>query len=87
MPRATVCPDLSQYQRLASGQLPGPEEEDLLAHLENCDGCARKIAALPEEDALVVKLRQAETRIDDPSGKNFPEGVERSFPEKGLRLA
>ena len=42
MPKALVCPDLLQFQRLASGKLPGPEEEILLQHLGNCDGCAEK---------------------------------------------
>jgi WD40 repeat protein len=76
MPRTRICPEVSQYQRLAAGQLADADKEALLAHLEGCDGCARRIAALPETDPLASLLRHADT-LDEASGQTIARLVER----------
>jgi WD40 repeat protein len=58
---APGCPDPRSYQRLASGLLADADKEALLAHLEGCDFCARRLSQLPESDTLAELLRQAET--------------------------
>jgi hypothetical protein len=52
---------LSQYQRLASGEVPDRDKDSLLGHLEACDRCAQMLASLPEPDTLVSLLRQPQT--------------------------
>ncbi len=54
-----VCPELADYQQLAAGKLIEADEGALLAHLERCEECARKLEALCEPDALVSLIRQA----------------------------
>jgi WD40 repeat protein len=60
-PAAPGCPDPRSYQRLASGLLSDADKEALLAHLEDCAFCARRLSQLPESDTLAELLRQAET--------------------------
>ena len=55
------CPDLQQYQRMASSLLSDADKEALLRHLEGCDPCANKLSRLPDQDTLVKLLRQAGT--------------------------
>src|SRR5574340_1172777 len=59
MPRVHACPDPDRYRKLASGELPPEDRESLLNHLENCDRCAARVVALPNEDTLVELLREA----------------------------
>ena len=61
MPPVATCPDLSRYQQLAAGSLAEADEVALLAHLEHCEACARKLNGLHEPDALASLLRQART--------------------------
>ncbi len=77
MPHAVTCPDLSQYQRLASGQLSDAEREVLLKHLEGCDACATRLNALPEQDTLVGLIRQGQKPGDGDSGEAVALLVER----------
>ena len=77
MPKAVACPDLTQYQQLAAGQLAGREEEALLAHLEVCDACAGSLHCLPEEEPLANLFRQADTVGDAPFGEVVADLVER----------
>jgi serine/threonine protein kinase/WD40 repeat protein len=59
MSRPSACPDVTRYEGLASGNLLDDEKEALLTHLEGCDVCAHKLAALPDLDALVRLARPA----------------------------
>jgi hypothetical protein len=72
----TPCPDLAQFQRLVSAQLSDINKEAILHHLESCDACAGKIAALPEEDTLVGLIRHADT-LDEATGNMINRLVER----------
>ena len=36
MPTAPVCPDIAQYEKLATGELSVPDKDALLDHLESC---------------------------------------------------
>ena len=72
-----ACPNLNQYQQLASGQLSEIEAESLLSHLENCDACAQKVKTLPEPDTLVGMLRQADTVGEEANKKAIAGLVER----------
>src|SRR5262249_2106614 len=53
----------------AAGRLPEAEQEALLVHLEQCDSCAHKLHALPEQDTMVSLIRQAQTLRDRGSEK------------------
>ncbi len=72
----TPCPDLAQFQRLVSAQLSDIDKEAILHHLESCDACAEKIAALPEQDMLVGLIRHAHTP-DEATGNMINRLVER----------
>jgi serine/threonine protein kinase/uncharacterized membrane protein/phage FluMu protein Com len=69
MPPVASCPDLTRYQQLAAGKLAEADEEVLLAHLERCEACGRKLEVLGEPDALVGLLRQGRA-----SGKDTASG-------------
>jgi hypothetical protein len=56
---AIPCPDPTQYQRLASGELLSGEKDALLDHLESCDACVTSVEGLAENDRLVELIRQA----------------------------
>jgi hypothetical protein len=77
MRNAVTCPELSQYQRLASGQLSEVEREGLLGHLQGCDACATRLNALPEQDTLVGLIRKGQTLGGDDSGEVVARLVER----------
>ncbi len=77
MARPVTCPDPSHYQRLATGELPHADREALLAHLEHCDVCARKLETRPEPDTLACMLRQAETVVDPVAARTVSRLVER----------
>src|SRR5262249_16782179 len=64
MLKSAACPDVRQYERLASAELTDFEKETLLEHLNGCDACAQKLSSLPEPDTLVGLIRQAKT-LDD----------------------
>ncbi len=68
MPPVAACPDLPRYQQLAAGALPQADEEALLAHLERCPACARKLQALGEPDALVSLICQGRASRDEAGG-------------------
>src|SRR5262245_39487615 len=72
-----TCPNLDQFQQLASGLLSADEMEPLLLHLESCDACAQKVKTLREPDTLVEMLRQRDTLDDANSRKIVDELVER----------
>src|SRR5437868_2503476 len=69
-----ACPNLDQYQQLASGGLSDVEKESLLSHLENCDACAHKMKMLPEPDTLVGMLRLADT-VGQETNQNAIAGL------------
>ncbi len=77
MPRPAGCPDLASYQHLAAGQLADADAEALLKHLENCEGCARKLNTLPEQETLVGLIRQARPLVDQAPGGVLARLVER----------
>jgi WD40 repeat protein/serine/threonine protein kinase len=77
MPTARACPDLAEYQRLASGQLSSAAVEDLLGHLESCAACAQRLEGLADKDALVDLLRQAQSKSGGPPSEVVTRLVER----------
>src|SRR5262245_7191390 len=64
MRQSVSCPGVDEYRLLARGQTPAPASERLLAHLEECAGCARLYGTLPEGDSLADLIRQAGTVRD-----------------------
>jgi LSD1 subclass zinc finger protein len=62
-----VCPDITQYKKLATGQLSSPDKEALLDHLERCHACVQRVESLSERDTLVDLIRQARTLGDGPA--------------------
>src|SRR5262249_43271434 len=54
---AVACPDPPALQRLALGQLPGPEAETLGQHILGCPACAQRLEALQAADPLLTDLR------------------------------
>jgi anti-sigma factor RsiW len=79
MPQPAVCPDLTEYKRLAAGELADADEEALLAHLEDCDPCAQKLNTLAERDTLVALLRRNERRSGQPRGRALAPGRDRAL--------
>jgi phage FluMu protein Com len=59
MTNTMSCSDATQLQRLAAGDLPDPEREAVLVHLESCTDCVRRLGLLPEQDPLAGLMRQA----------------------------
>jgi formylglycine-generating enzyme required for sulfatase activity/serine/threonine protein kinase len=74
MPRATDCPDLAAYKKLATGELLSPQLEAVLEHLERCEACASCVEALPENDTLVNLIRQTRTLCGRP-GSDMVAGL------------
>src|SRR6476646_8059211 len=62
MAKAATCPDRAEYQKVASGEMPAPEKEALLLHVESCDACAQLLSSMPEQEKLVAVIRQAQAR-------------------------
>ncbi len=77
MPPVAACPDLPRYHELAAGKLAEPDEEALLAHLERCDACGRKLRALAEPDALAGLVRQAQASGEDAASGPVARLIER----------
>ena len=80
----SACPNLNQYQQLASGQLAEIEAEWLLSHLENCAACAQTMKTLPEPDTLVGMLRQADTVAQETNKKEIAGLVEDKHRGRGV---
>jgi len=74
---APVCPDFTQYKKLATGQLASPDKEALLDHLEACPACVQRVEALSDKDTLVDLIRQARTLGDCPVGETVACLIER----------
>ena len=74
---ASVCPDLAQYRKLATGQLASPDKEALLDHLEDCRACGQQLESLTGKDTLVDLIRQARTVGDGQAGQTVARLVER----------
>jgi formylglycine-generating enzyme required for sulfatase activity/serine/threonine protein kinase len=77
MPTTAACPDLTQYKKLASGELFSPEKDAVLDHLEGCDACATQVEGLSENDTLVELIRQASARGQPPGSEAVVRLVER----------
>jgi hypothetical protein len=54
-----ACPDPSEYQRLAAGQMPAEQQEDLLRHLESCEACGHRLDALAPDLTLAELGKRA----------------------------
>src|SRR5581483_8771457 len=77
MQTTAACPELTQYEKLASGQLSSPEKEAVLDHLEGCQACVQRVEALSEKDTLVDLIRQARTLGEGPTRETVVGLVER----------
>lgn len=56
MATSLACPDLRDLERLAQGQFPEPEAEQLRQHIPGCSSCANLRNALDAHDPLVTDL-------------------------------
>jgi hypothetical protein len=81
MPPLIGCPDLARYQQLAAGKLAGPDAEALLAHLQRCEACARKLQGPGAPEALAGLVRQARASQGQRGGK-VPPGETPSLGEE-----
>jgi serine/threonine protein kinase len=77
MKTTAACPELSQCEKLITGQLPSPEIDSLLDHMASCDACVQQVEALLEKDTLVDLIRQARTLADAPPKETVARLVER----------
>jgi hypothetical protein len=66
MATTSTCPQPSELQKLATGNLPPLDMESMVQHLESCDGCLARVQALPSADTLLDLLAQARTLTDGP---------------------
>ena len=89
MPALHACPDVSQFEQLASGALPEAQKEDLLHHIEGCDSCAQKLSTLHVEDTLSDLVRQAQ-HFEEPGAQEtiarLVERLTRLRPSGGQEL-
>ena len=76
MKTTAACPQLAEYQKLATGRLSPPEKEAVLDHLEGCIACVQRIESLSEKDTLVDLIRQARTLGEGPPGETVARLVE-----------
>ncbi|HEV3447860.1 MAG TPA: protein kinase, partial [Gemmataceae bacterium] len=74
MPNASVCPDIAQFKKLATGQLSSPDKEALLDHLESCPACVQRVEALSAKDTLGDLMRPERTVGAGPAG-NAPVSI------------
>lgn len=87
MPNAPACPEITKFQRLAAGQMPPPEDETLLAHLEVCDGCATLVEGLLENDTLLELIRQGGGRKQEPENESLAQVLQRMRNQMPLAQA
>jgi serine/threonine-protein kinase len=71
------CPNRSDLERLALGQLPEPEAEALGQHILNCSQCAERLQSLQAVDPLVAHLREAGARQPPTDDSTVDALVER----------
>src|SRR5690242_5038309 len=51
------CPAVQEYAQLLQGQVPLPQGEHLVQHLEACPRCAESVERLLAADALTAAVR------------------------------
>lgn len=62
------CPELESYAALTAGAAPPAEAEKLLAHLETCADCAKRVETLGHSNTLLDDMRRADVDTH-PSGE------------------
>jgi DNA-directed RNA polymerase subunit RPC12/RpoP len=70
MAKISVCPDVSELGKFATGHLPPPELESLVEHLAGCEECLAKLPTISSKDTLVGVLTKAQTlagETEDPA--------------------
>ncbi len=77
MAKVSVCPSVADLQKLAAGDLPSPDMEPLLEHLETCDSCFAKVKSLPAADTLLDVLTKAKTLPEGPDEELVTRMIER----------
>jgi len=80
MPKLPVCPEVSELQQLAVGQIPPPELDALVHHLEVCPNCFDKLKALSPADTLVDVLGKVKLLAQEPEEEAVSRVIERLTP-------
>ncbi|HEX5442202.1 MAG TPA: serine/threonine-protein kinase, partial [Pirellulales bacterium] len=83
----TGCPAWIQYTQLSSGKLSDADKDVLLRHLDTCDTCAQKVAALPQGDTLVRAAGVASRSRKLPPGDTDQEVTLTWNSEAGVSAA
>jgi serine/threonine protein kinase/WD40 repeat protein len=58
------CPPVERLRQLLSGNPPGDDEADLIAHLDNCPGCQRTLEQLTGATADLLRAAQGAGRTE-----------------------
>lgn len=64
MATTLACPDSRDLERLARGQLPEPQAEQLGRHVLGCSACAALLNEFQAADPLIPDLQAALGRVD-----------------------